>query len=113
MKNTNPIEETNPRRDFIKLGSLAAAATACGSLICGCNKSEVEGGRKVKLLSPEGEIIEVNESELREPAHICIPGKDSRKGIPDRKFVMVVDLAKCKNARKCMEACDKKSPYRR
>ena len=27
------------------------------------------------------------------------------KGLPDRKFVMVIDLAKCKNARKCVDAC--------
>ena len=28
-------------------------------------------------------------------------------GIPGKKWVMVVDLAKCKNARKCVDACDK------
>lgn len=28
-------------------------------------------------------------------------------GIPGRKFVMVVDLARCKNARKCIEGCQK------
>ena len=106
MKNNNPNEESHPRRDFIKLGSLAAAATACGSILCGCGKNEEEDGNKVKLLSPEGEIIEVNEKHLREP-HICVTGKDARQGIPDRKFVMVVDLARCKNARKCKEACNK------
>src|SRR5687768_4492149 len=104
MKNNNPIEESHPHRDFIQLGSLAAAATACGNILCGCKNSDEEDGKKVKLLSPEGEIVEVNEKHLREPSHICTPGKDSRKGIPDRKFVMVVDLAKCKNARKCKEA---------
>lgn len=107
MKNNNPKEESHPRRDFIKLGTLAAAATACGTILCGCGKNEEEDGKKVKLLSPEGEIVEVNEKDLREPPHICVTGKDARKGIPDRKFVMVVDLARCKNARKCKEACDK------
>jgi molybdopterin-containing oxidoreductase family iron-sulfur binding subunit len=31
--------------------------------------------------------------------------KRGREGIPNRRFVMVIDLAKCKNARKCMTAC--------
>jgi molybdopterin-containing oxidoreductase family iron-sulfur binding subunit len=30
-----------------------------------------------------------------------------REGIPNRKFVMVIDLAKCKNALKCVSACNK------
>ena len=30
-----------------------------------------------------------------------------REGIPNRKFVMVIDLAKCKNALKCQVACNK------
>lgn len=108
MQNNNSKEVLNPRREFIKLGSIAAAATACGSLLCGCGKNEVaDGGKKVKLLSPDGEVVEVNESQLREPSHICVTGKDARKGIPNKKFVMVVDLARCKNARKCKEACDK------
>jgi molybdopterin-containing oxidoreductase family iron-sulfur binding subunit len=30
-----------------------------------------------------------------------------REGFPNKKFVMVVDLAKCKNALKCQDACNK------
>ena len=32
---------------------------------------------------------------------------DVREGIPNRKFVMVIDLAKCKNALKCVISCNK------
>ena len=102
--------EENQRRDFLKLGTLAMAATACGSLLCACGKNQPqeESGNKVKLLSPDGEIVEVDQKHLREPKeHDCITGKAARTGIPDRKFVMVVDLAKCKNARKCKDACNK------
>ena len=31
--------------------------------------------------------------------------EEARAGLPNRKFVMVIDLARCKNARKCVEAC--------
>jgi len=106
----NNSNDDNSRRDFLKIGSLAAAATACGSLMCSCgkNQSTLEDSKKVKLLSPEGKIVEVDEKYLREPSTpICVTGKDARKGIPNRKFVMVVDLARCKNLRKCKEACNK------
>ena len=98
------------RRDFVRLGTLAVAATACGSLVCGCGKNAPaeEAGKKVKLLSPDGEVVEVDEKHLRDASpHICVTGKDARQGIPNRKLVMVVDLARCKNARKCKEACNK------
>ncbi|NNK89204.1 MAG: 4Fe-4S dicluster domain-containing protein [Saprospiraceae bacterium] len=36
-----------------------------------------------------------------------VVGKEARKGIPNRSFVMVTDLGKCKNARKCITACQK------
>jgi len=29
----------------------------------------------------------------------------ARQGLPGKKFVLVVDLSRCRNARKCMEAC--------
>ncbi|MGC8824499.1 MAG: 4Fe-4S dicluster domain-containing protein [Bacteroidales bacterium] len=29
----------------------------------------------------------------------------AREGLPGKKFVLVVDLSRCRNARKCMEAC--------
>jgi len=105
----NTSENENARQDFLKLGTLAVAATACGSAMCSCGKNKSEdSGKMVKLLSPEGEIVEVDESYLREPADIpCVDEKDARHGIPNRKFVMVVDLARCKNARKCKEACNK------
>ncbi len=32
---------------------------------------------------------------------------EQRVGVPGRKFVMVVDLSRCKNARKCVTACQK------
>jgi molybdopterin-containing oxidoreductase family iron-sulfur binding subunit len=33
--------------------------------------------------------------------------EQARQGIPGKKFVMVIDLARCKNARKCISACQK------
>ncbi len=107
------IEENgnaNPRRDFLKVGALGVAAAACGSAVCSCGKHQPEAGEKVKLLSPEGELVEIDSAHLRH-VHlhktVAVSKEEARQGIPGRKFVMVIDLAKCRNARKCVAACQK------
>ena len=96
------------RRDFLRTAAVAAVATtACGSLACSCSpkKSVTE---KVKLLSPEGEIVEIDSAYLNFDEHMAIVSKlEAREGIAGKKFVMVVDLASCKNARSCVSACQK------
>ena len=90
----------NSRRDFLKLGATGALAFTAGSLFSGCTTKVPEG--KVRLLSPDGELVEVDASELN---YVPVSNKEAREGIPGRKFVMVIDLARCKNARKCVIAC--------
>ncbi len=90
------------RRNFLKLGLTAGAgAVAGGSLIAGLN-SDGKSGEKVKVLTTDGKVVEVDKTDI-------VPAKkvrdDAREGIPGRKFVMVIDLAKCANARKCITAC--------
>ena len=95
-------------RDFLKLGLAAGVATIAGGKILSTlsqNQPE-ETGNKVKLLSPDGEIVEVDEAHLTAatPQKHAASARD-RIGIEGRKFVMVIDLAKCRNARKCVTAC--------
>lgn len=99
----------NSRRKFLKIGSLTGiGATIAASLgILGATeevKKPLEG-KTVKLLSPDGKIVEVDCS-LINPEIPDIP-LNVREGSPDKKFVMVIDLAKCKNAGKCKSACSK------
>lgn len=97
------------RRDVLKFGAIGAAAAACGSMFCSCNdKSKETDVEKVKLLSPDGELVEIDKKHLRyAPQTVDISCDEARQGIPGKKFVMVIDLAKCKNARKCVTACQK------
>ena len=89
-------ENVNPttRRNFIsKLGTLGAIAT-CGSAACSCGSGSShenhETGNKVKLLSPDGEMVEIDESHLRHVHKtIGVSREDARQGIPGKKFVMV------------------------
>ncbi len=106
-------EERNDqsRRDFLKVAAAVTATAACGSMFCSCsskNAPHETSGEKIKLLSPDGEIVEVDAGFLNHGNNIKVAGMEqSRQGIPGKKFVMVVDLARCKNARKCVSACQK------
>ena len=97
------------RRQFLKQistgGILAASGLALNSL-ASCNESSQE---KTTLLTTDGKLVQVSSSEIEEMEHLqhAVPPEEARKGIPGKKFVMVVDLSKCRNAKKCIEACDK------
>lgn len=62
---------------------------------------------KIKVLTTDGKVIEVDKPTQECAVTPCEPAKGAaaRQGIPGRSFVMVIDLARCKNARKCIEAC--------
>jgi len=94
-----------PRRNFIKytgffgLGSIFGVKFLSGSTAMAKTKI-------VKVLTPEGKLMEVDEGQLSMQHSQVMGRKESRKGIPGRKFVMVVDLARCKNARECINSCE-------
>lgn len=104
MKPTN----NNTRRNFLKAGLGVAAATATATALHAFQQGDtvVETGEKVKLLSPEGEIVEIDKAYLKPVPEVNISPTAAREGIPGRRFVMVIDLAQCKNLRKCVDACD-------
>ncbi|MFC1733992.1 4Fe-4S dicluster domain-containing protein [candidate division KSB1 bacterium] len=100
-------ENNNSRRKFLKrLGIAAGAGTmvGCGVLSAVAIDKRTKSGEKVKLLSPEGILVEVDKSDM-----CCEPAspKESRKGLPNKKMVMVIDLGKCRNARECVKGCQK------
>lgn len=96
------------RRQFLKKISSGTMLTVTGLSIYSATSCNESSGDKTTVLTPEGKLVQVPTSEIQElDHHPPASPKDSRKGIPGKKFVMVVDLAKCKNARKCVNACDK------
>ena len=69
---------------------------------------KVPSGETMELMTTDGTLIEVDTSEVMEVAHNHHNmDYNVREGMPNRKFVMVVDLAKCKNALKCQSSCNK------
>jgi len=99
------------RREFIAAGLLAGLAAGCSSntnpFTPGEDQSVAPSGEKVKLLSVDGEVIEVDKAFLKPvPEAHQLTSSQERTGIAGKKFVMVIDLSRCKNLKKCQAACD-------
>ena len=95
---------------FSGLGVLSGVTAVTGmSLVNGLSEEDEKkpSGEMTKVLTPDGKMVEVDAESFNKYPEALITPEESRKGIPDRKFVMVIDLAKCKNARKCVEGCQK------
>lgn len=108
MKDEN---SNNDRRKFLKFGLLAGGATLAA---LGLQKNlmgetpKAETGEKVKVMTADGKLVEVDSSLVKHhAAEIDLTEDQVREGVKGRKFVMVIDLARCANERKCIEGCQK------
>ncbi len=97
----------NKRREILKQGALMlSTAFFTGSLLEACSPKKIEDEESVKVLTPEGKLIEIPKSDYDEhKGHVT--NAEARIGVPGKKFVMVIDLAKCDGCGKCTEACSK------
>lgn len=104
-------EQLKSRRKFLQNLGLAAPAVIAGgsALLEGCSSPEIGAGAKTKVLTADHKLVEVEASGIAanlESTDKSYLTKRGRKGLPGKKFVLVVDLGKCKNARKCMDKCE-------
>ena len=104
---------TQDRRDFLKglLVGTTGLAAACSSKDPFSNAAESEGtvasGETVQLLSTSGEVIEVDKAFLKPIEQIpSLSNDEQRLGMKGKKFVMVIDLSRCRNLKKCQSACN-------
>lgn len=98
------------RREFLQnLGLTGVGALAASSaLLSSCSSNEAKAGNKVKVLTQDNKLLEVDSSQLTVAVNETDKGyleKRGREGLPGKKFVMVIDLQKCKNERACMKSC--------
>lgn len=98
------------RREFLLTGLLTAmAAGSCDDMNhpFTSEANVTPSGEKVKLLSVTGEIIEVDRAFLKPvPESMHVSNEEARIGIEGKKFVMVIDLARCKNLKRCQVSCN-------
>lgn len=108
------INEKNPRRNFLQKGLKIALISVIG--VFGLSKIISKFSTKnnnisdseIEVMTTNGCLIKVDSSEVIEMDYSKKNIEyNVREGIPNRKFVMVIDLAKCKNALKCQSSCNK------
>ena len=95
--------EATSRRNFLKKFGISvgtAGAVSSLGLLSSCVSGDEE---KIPMLTTDGKVINGKKSGLK--LNLNEMQTRSREGLSGKKFVMVIDLAKCKNARKCMSAC--------
>ncbi|MCK5678537.1 MAG: 4Fe-4S dicluster domain-containing protein, partial [Flavobacteriaceae bacterium] len=103
------------RRKFLdkglKLGIITAiSGIGLSKIVSKLNaKPDNNSHDKMELMTTDGTLIQVDSTEVIEVEHSSEHDVkyNVREGFPNRKFVMVVDLAKCKNALACQSACNK------
>lgn len=101
------MNENKSRREFLAAGILTTMAVACNNHSPFPEGDVEASGEKVKLLSVDGNIIEVDKAFLKPLPHMpSVSNDEARKGIPGKKFVMVIDLSRCKNVKACQASCN-------
>ncbi len=102
------MDQNKSRREFLAAGILTTMAVACNTNHSPFPADDVEAsGEKVKLLSVDGNVIEVDRAFLKPLPHMpSVSNDEARKGIPGKKFVMVIDLSRCKNVKACQASCN-------
>jgi len=103
------MKKETSRREFLTAGLLAGLAVGCGKPdpFTPADETVKPTGEKVKLLSVDGEEIEVDKAFLKPvPDMPAVSNTAARLGIAGKSFVMVIDLSRCKNLKKCQSACD-------
>jgi len=103
------MDKQTSRREFLAAGLLAGLAVGCSDKnpFAPGDDTVKASGEKVKLLSVDGEIIEVDKAFLKPvPDMPQVTNAQERLGIAGKSFVMVIDLSRCKNLRKCQSACN-------
>jgi len=111
-KEEKPRKKT--RREFLQnLGIVGVGSILAGSaILAGINYDRRKtAGQRVKVLTAENELLEIEKNDATKvvkasPESFTYLQKQGREGLAGRRFVMVIDLSKCRNARKCMAACN-------
>lgn len=97
-------ENNNARRSFISKGLKIGLLTAIGGAAVAKSLEEEE---MVELMDTKGNLIKVPVAKVEEHSTLKKDDYSAREGYPNKKFVMVIDLARCKNAKKCVSSCNK------
>lgn len=100
------------RRRFLKDIGLVGIGSVLGGLALYSgykyDKKKVKGS-KITALTSDNKLIVVDSNDVAAKEEVPLTlnelQKRGREGIKGRRWVMVIDLSRCRNARQCMKAC--------
>lgn len=105
------LDETlnSSRREFIKRAGIAGAAVITGgaAIYSGYRfEKSKSSGDTVKVLTEDNRLVEIPRDQIKDfkPDLKALQTR-GRTGITGKRWVMVIDLSKCRNARKCVNTC--------
>ncbi len=102
-QNDQPVDA---RRVFLKRVGLIGAGVAIGSAALYSGHKFQDKKKFVSVLDQDGNLREIEKDLLTDvKLDNTALAKRGREGIPGKRWVMVIDLSKCKNARACINAC--------
>ena len=113
MSESQETPKKKSRREFLQQLGIAGLGSIFGgsAILAGINydKNKTESQR-IRVLTAENELLEIEKSDTTQVVktkyeNLTYLQKQGREGIAGSRFVMVIDLSKCQNARKCMSAC--------
>ena len=85
-------KKNKSRRDFLRFGLTAGAASLVGlggAVVASEPDDDKKTGRKIKVLTSDGKLVEVDETQIRPvEKEEVIPIDKAREGLPNKKFVM-------------------------
>ena len=83
MNNNDSEKRSTNRRKFLKIGLMSGVSAIAGtSLISNFGtEEEKSSGEKMRLLTPEGKIVEVDANKINKYPEAHITPAESRKGI--------------------------------
>jgi Fe-S-cluster-containing dehydrogenase component len=97
------------RRDFLKKVGLVGAASVAGAAAVYTGYSyekSKSSGDTIKVLTDDNRLVEIPKDQVKDyKPGLKVFQARGREGIPGKKWVMVIDLSRCRNARKCVNAC--------
>lgn len=102
-------QNKSDRRNFLKLGLIAGGTLAVGAIglekVLAKDTNDTATNPNTTVFTPDGKVYKADPSHLKKFDVPPVSNEEARKGIAGRKFVMVIDEAKCDGCKKCTEAC--------
>lgn len=101
----NP-EGKNSRRDFMRKLGLIGAAASTGTVLSGFTTTSGVDEEYIKVLTADNKLVQIPKSQVKQvKLDTEVLQSRGRLGIAGKRWVMVIDLAKCRNARECIKGC--------